>query len=185
MTSLHPSSTTLDAGTVQELRESVRGACFAPGDPGYDDARTIWNAMFDDRFPALVVQCAGVADVGRAVQFARRGGLEAAARGGGHSIPGFSSSDGGIVIDLGPMKGVRVDPRARRATAQAGLQWNELDHETQAFGLATTGGLVSTTGVAGFTLGGGIGHLVRSQGLSCDRLLGADLVTADGRVVRA
>ncbi|HEY6760900.1 MAG TPA: FAD-binding oxidoreductase [Baekduia sp.] len=185
MTSLHPSSTTLDAGTVQELRESVRGACFAPGDPGYDDARTIWNAMFDDRFPALVVQCAGVADVVRAVQFARSEGLEIAVRGGGHSIPGFSSSDGGIVIDLGPMKGVRVDPRARRATAQAGLQWNELDHETQAFGLATTGGLVSTTGVAGFTLGGGIGHLVRSQGLSCDRLLGADLVTADGRVVRA
>ncbi|WCB92574.1 6-hydroxy-D-nicotine oxidase [Baekduia alba] len=185
MTSLHPASTTLDAGTVQELREGLRGACFTPGDAGYDEARTVWNGMFDDDRPAIVVRCAGVADVIRAVQFARSEGLEIAVRGGGHSLPGFSSSDGGIVIDLGPMKGVRVDPRGRRATAQAGLQWNELDHETQAFGLATTGGLVSTTGVAGFTLGGGIGHLVRAHGLACDRLIGADVVTADGQVVRA
>src|SRR3954447_5332363 len=183
MTTLHP--TPLDSGTVQELRESLRGAAFAPGDPGYDEARTIWNGMFDDRHPALVVQCAGVADVTRAVQFARSEGLEIAVRGGGHSLPGFSSSDGGIVIDLGAMKGVRVDPRTRRVTAQGGLQWHELDHETQAFGLAATGGLVSTTGVAGFTLGGGIGHLVRAHGLACDRLIGADLVTADGRIVRA
>jgi FAD/FMN-containing dehydrogenase len=185
MTSLHPASTTLDSGTVQELRESLRGEALAPGDPGYDDARTVWNGMFDDRRPAVVVRCAGVADVTRAVQFARSEGLEIAVRAGGHSLPGFSSSDGGIVIDLGPMKGVRVDPRGRRVTAQAGLQWHELDHETQAFGLATTGGLVSTTGVSGFTLGGGIGHLVRALGLSCDRLIGADIVTADGRLVRA
>src|SRR3954471_3661836 len=183
MTTLHPTS--LDAGCLQELRESLRGPAFAPGDPGYDEARLVWNGMFDDRRPALVVQCAGVADVTRAVQFARSEGLEIAVRGGGHSLPGFSSSDGGIVIDLGPMKGVRVDPRTRRVAAEAGLQWHELDHETQAFGLATTGGLVSTTGVAGFTLGGGIGHLVRSQGLACDRLIGADVVTADGRMVRA
>src|SRR4051812_19068790 len=176
---------TLDAGTVQELRESLRGEAIAPGDPGYDEARTIWNGMFDDRRPALVVRCAGVADVSRAVRFARSEGLEIAVRGGGHSIPGFSTVDGGIVIDVGPMKGARVDPAARRVTAQAGLQWHELDHETQAFGLAATGGLVSTTGIAGFTLGGGIGHLVRAQGLACDHLLGADLVTADGRVVRA
>jgi FAD/FMN-containing dehydrogenase len=175
----------LDAGTVQELREGLRGEALAPGDTGYDAARTAWNGMFDDRRPALVVRCAGVADVIGAVQFARSEGLEIAVRGGGHSIPGFSTVDGGIVIDLGPMKGVRVDPSRRRATAQAGLQWHELDHETQAFGLASTGGLVSTTGVAGFTLGGGIGHLVRSQGLACDRLIGADVVTADGRLVRA
>ncbi|MDX6713750.1 MAG: hypothetical protein QOH30_308 [Baekduia sp.] len=175
----------LDAGTVQELREGLRGEALAPGDTGYDAARTAWNGMFDDRRPALVVRCAGVADVIGAVQFARSEGLEIAVRGGGHSIPGFSTVDGGIVIDLGPMKGVRVDPSRRRATAQAGLQWHELDHETQAFGLASTGGLVSTTGVAGFTLGGGIGHLVRSQGLACDRLVGADVVTADGRLVRA
>jgi FAD/FMN-containing dehydrogenase len=178
----HPS---LAAGAVQELRDAVRGEVLAPGDPGYDAARTIWNGMFDDRRPALVVRCAGVADVVRAVTLARSEGLEIAVRGGGHSIPGFSTLDGGIVIDVGPMKGVRVDPIARRVTAQAGLQWHELDHETQAFGLACTGGLVSTTGVAGFTLGGGIGHLVRSQGLACDRLVGADLVTADGRLVRA
>jgi FAD/FMN-containing dehydrogenase len=183
MTSLHPTS--LDSGTIQELRESLRGACFIDGDPGYDEARTIWNGMFDDRRPAVVVQCAGVADVLRAVAFARSEGLEIAVRGGGHSLPGFSSSDGGIVIDLGPMKGVRVDVARRRATAQGGLQWHELDHETQAFGLATTGGLVSTTGVSGFTLGGGIGHLVRAHGLACDRLIGADVVTADGRLVRA
>jgi FAD/FMN-containing dehydrogenase len=175
----------LDDGTVQELREGLRGTAFAPTDPGYDEARTGWNGMFDDRRPALVVQCAGTADVVRAVQFARSEGLEMAVRGGGHSIPGFSTVDGGIVIDLGPMKGARVDPVRQRVTAQGGLQWHELDHENQAFGLASTGGLVSTTGIAGFTLGGGIGHLVRSQGLACDRLIGADVVTADGRLVRA
>src|SRR4051812_25455628 len=176
---------TLDAGTVQELREGLRGQALAPGDAGYDEARTIWNGMFDDRRPALVVQCAGVADVSRAVRFAVSEGLEIAVRGGGHSLPGFSAVDGGIVIDLGPMKGVRVDPVRRTVTAQGGRQWHELDHEPRAFGLAATGGLVSTTGVAGFTLGGGIGHLVRSQGLACDRLIGADVVTADGRLVRA
>jgi FAD/FMN-containing dehydrogenase len=175
----------VDAGTLQELRETLRGTALAPGDAGYDEARTIWNGMFDDQRPALIVRCAGVADVVRAVQLARSEGLEIAVRGGGHSIPGFSTVDGGIVIDVGPMKGVRVDPNRRRVTAEAGLQWHELDHETQAFGLASTGGLISTTGVAGFTLGGGIGHLVRSQGLSCDRLIGADVVTPDGRLVRA
>jgi FAD/FMN-containing dehydrogenase len=181
----HAAATTLDPGVVQELREGLRGTAFAPGDPGYDDARTIWNGIFDEQRPALVVQCAGVADVMRAVQLARSEGLEIAVRGGGHSIPGFSTVDGGIVIDVGPMKGVRVDPVGRRVTAQAGLQWHELDHETQAFGLACTGGLISTTGVAGFTLGGGIGHLTRSQSLACDHLLGADVVTADGRLIRA
>src|SRR3954466_480630 len=157
MTTLDHPHAALSSGAVQELRESVRGAVFTPDDAGYDAARTAWNGMFDDRHPALVVQCAGVADVIRAVGFARSEGLEIAVRGGGHSLPGFSSSDGGIVIDLGPMKGARVDPVRRTVTAEAGLQWHELDHETQAFGLATTGGLVSTTGVAGFTLGGGLG----------------------------
>ncbi|HEY4095716.1 MAG TPA: FAD-binding oxidoreductase [Baekduia sp.] len=175
----------LDQGTLQELRDGLRGTAIVPGDAGYDEARLVWNGMFDEQRPAVVARCAGVADVIRAVQFARSEGLEIAVRGTGHSIPGFSASDGGIVIDLGPMKGARVDPARRRVTAQAGMQWHELDHETQAFGLASTGGLVSTTGIAGFTLGGGIGHLVRSQGLSCDRLIGADLVTADGRLVRA
>ncbi|HEU4975525.1 MAG TPA: FAD-binding oxidoreductase [Baekduia sp.] len=187
MSTVHPTSTTitLDAGAIQELRDSVRGDVLAPGDPGYDGARTIWNGMFDDRRPALVVRCAGVADVLRAVELARSEGLEVAVRGGGHSIPGFSTVDGGIVIDLGPMKGARVDPVNRRVVAQAGLQWHELDHETQAFGLASTGGLISTTGIAGFTLGGGIGHLVRNLGLACDRLIGADVVTGDGRLVHA
>lgn len=185
MSTVNPSSTTLDAGAVQELRDGVRGEVLAPGDAGYDAARVGWNGMFDDRRPALVVRCAGVADVLRAVDVARSEGLEIAVRGGGHSIPGFSTVDGGILIDLGPMKGARVDPGRRRVVAQGGLQWHELDHETQAFGLASTGGLISTTGIAGFTLGGGIGHLVRSQGLACDRLIGADVVTADGRLVHA
>jgi|tagenome__1003787_1003787.scaffolds.fasta_scaffold20867370_1 FAD/FMN-containing dehydrogenase len=185
MSTIDHQRTTLDAGTVQELREVLRGQAFAPGDAGYDGARTVWNGMFDGDRPALVVQCAGVADVTRAVQFACSEGLEIAVRGGGHSIPGFSSVDGGIVIDLGPMKGARVDPARRTVTAQGGMQWHELDHETQAFGLASTGGLVSTTGISGYTLGGGVGHLMRSQGLACDRLIGADVVTADGRMVRA
>src|SRR5438552_999297 len=121
----------------------------------------------------------------RAVEFARSEQLLVAVRGGAHSIPGFSTCDGGIVIDLSPMKGIRVDPAAGVATAQTGLKWAECDQEAQAFGRAVTGGLVSTTGIAGFTLGGGIGWLMRKHGLTCDNLLGADVVTADGRLVRA
>ena len=175
----------LASGEIAELREAIRGTVFAPGDPGYDDARTIWNGMFDDVHPALVVRCAGAADVIRAIEFARSEGLEMAVRGGSHSIPGFSTTDGGIVIDCSMMKGARVDPGTRRVVAQPGLLWQDLDAETQAFGLAATGGLVSTTGVSGFTLGGGIGWLVRKQGLACDHLVSADVVTADGRLVRA
>jgi len=170
--------------TVQELREQVRGQVLTPEDPGYDEARTLWNAMIDRR-PALILRAAGTADVMVGVQFARAEGLELAVRGGGHSLPGSSSTDGGIVLDLSAMKGIRVDPHARRATVQPGATWGDLDHETQAFGLATTGGLVSTTGVAGLTLGGGIGWLMRRHGLACDNLLAADVVTADGRIVRA
>jgi FAD/FMN-containing dehydrogenase len=176
---------TLAGGEIAELREGIRGTVLAPGDPGYDEARTLWNGMFDDVHPALVVRCAGTADVIRTIELARSEGLEIAVRGGGHSIPGFSTTEGGIVIDLSLMKGVRVDPATRRVVAEPGLLWQDLDAETQAFGLAATGGLVSSTGVSGFTLGGGIGWLVRKQGLACDHLVGADVVTADGRLVRA
>jgi FAD/FMN-containing dehydrogenase len=176
---------TLAGGEIAELREAIRGTVFAPGDEGYDDARKIWNAMFDDVEPALVVRCAGTADVMKAIELARSEGLEIAVRAGSHSIPGFSTTDGGIVIDLSMMKGARVDPGTRRVVAQPGLLWQDLDAETQAFGLAATGGLISTTGVSGFTLGGGIGWLVRKQGLACDHLVSADVVTADGQLVRA
>jgi FAD/FMN-containing dehydrogenase len=174
----------LGEGTVQELRESVRGDVIAPGDPTYDEARAVWNGLIDKR-PALVVRAVGVADVLAAVQFARSQGLELAVRGGGHSLPGFSTSDGGMVLDLGRMKSIRVDPVRQRAVVEAGATWREFDHEAQAFGLAVTGGLVSSTGVAGFTLGGGIGWLMRRYGLACDNLVGADVVTADGRYLRA
>jgi len=177
----HP---TLADGSVAELAESLRGELILPLDPGYDEARTIWNGVHDCR-PAMIVRCAGVADVIRAVEFARSEQLSVAVRGGGHSIPGFSTVDDGVVIDLGAMKGIQVDPQARTVRAEPGLTWAEFDHETQAFGLAVTGGLVSSTGIAGFTLGGGLGHLVRKYGLAADNLIGADVVTADGRLIHA
>jgi FAD/FMN-containing dehydrogenase len=176
--------TALAGGSIAELAEGVRGEVIKPGDPGYDEARAIWNGAHDKR-PALIVRCAGVADVMKAVEFARSEKLVVAVRGGAHSIPGFSSVDGGIVIDLSPMQGIQVDPAARTARAQGGVKWSAFDHETQAFGLATTGGLVSTTGIAGFTLGGGIGWLMRKHGLTADNLISADVVTADGRLVHA
>jgi hypothetical protein len=155
-----------------------------PGDDGYDAARTVWNAMIDRR-PALIAQCTCVADVVAAVRFARDHDLIVAVRGGGHSIAGFSTCDDGIVIDVSPMKAVRVDPDRRVATAEAGLTWGELDHQTQRFGLAVTGGLVSTTGIAGFTLGGGIGYMMRKHGLACDNVASFDIVTADAEVLHA
>src|SRR4051794_10506515 len=172
----------LGDATLTEFEESLSGAMIRPGDDAYDDARAIWNGAHDAR-PAVIVRCHGVADVVRSVEFARSENLVIAVRGGGHSIPGFSTCDGGIVIDLSPMKGVVVDQENRTVVAQAGCLWSELDHETQAFGLALTGGLIGTTGIAGFTLGGGIGWLMRSCGLTCDSLIGADVVTADGRYV--
>ena len=174
----------LAEGSIAELAEGVRGEVIRRGDPGYDEARAVWNGAID-RHPALIVRCAGVADVMRAVEFARSEKLVVAVRGGKHSIPGFSTVDGGIVIDLSPMQGIQVDPEARTVRAQGGVTWSALDHETQAFGLAVTGGLVSTTGIAGFTLGGGIGWLMRKHGLTADNLIGADVVTADGRLVHA
>src|SRR3954469_3445843 len=175
--------TALGDPSVQELAESLRGDVLRDGDAGYDDARTGWNAIFHDARPDLVVRCAGAADVIAAVRFARSAGLDIAVKGGGHSIPGFSTIDRGMLIDLGPMDGVRVDPTGRRVAVQGGCRWRDVDAETQEFGLAVTGGLVSDTGVAGYTLGGGIGHLMRKHGLAIDNLVGADLVTADGRFV--
>jgi FAD/FMN-containing dehydrogenase len=155
-----------------------------PDDPTYDEHRRIWNGSID-RFPALIARCAGVADVIAAVRFGRDTGLTVAVRSGGHSFPGQSVVDGGLVIDLGLMKGVRVDPEANTARAQAGVLLGELDRETQAFGLAVPAGIVTHTGLAGLTLGGGIGWLMRKYGLTVDQLLSVDLVTAEGEFVKA
>jgi FAD/FMN-containing dehydrogenase len=178
------SARALGEATVQDLREAVRGEVLRPGDPGYVEASRIWNGAHEGH-PALVVRCIGAADVIAAVGFARSNDLPIAVRGGGHSIAGFSTIDGGIVIDLSQMNEVRVDPIASRASIGGGAVWADVDHETQAHGLATTGGLVSSTGVAGFTLGGGIGWTMRKFGLACDNLVAADVVTADGRLVHA
>jgi FAD/FMN-containing dehydrogenase len=175
----------LGEATVQELRESIHGSVLRADDEGYAEACRIWNGAFDERRPAVIVGASGAADVIAAVGFARSNDLAIAVRGGGHSIAGFSSCDDGILIDLSAMRSVRVDPGARRAYVGPGAVWGDVDHETQAHGLATTGGLVSTTGVAGFTLGGGIGWLMRKHGLACDTLVGADVVTADGALVHA
>jgi FAD/FMN-containing dehydrogenase len=175
----------LGEATVQELRDALRGELLLSGDDGYTEAKQLWNGAHDDRMPAVVASCTGVADVIAALGFARANDLEVAVRGGGHSVAGLSTSDGGMLIDLSPMRNVRIDLEARRAYVGPGAVWGDVDHEAQQFGLATTGGLVSTTGVAGFTLGGGIGWLMRQYGLACDNLVGADVVTADGRFVHA
>jgi hypothetical protein len=174
----------LDRDALDELGASFRGELVRPADPSYDVHRRVWNGSIDRR-PALIARCTGVADVIAAVRFARETGLVAAVRGGGHSFPGHSVCDGGILIDLGPMRGIGVDPEVRTARAQGGVLWGELDRETQEFGLATTGGIVTHTGVAGLTLGGGIGWLHRKHGLTIDRLRSVDLVTADGQFVKA
>jgi FAD/FMN-containing dehydrogenase len=174
----------VDEAGLKEFETSFRGEVVRPGDPTYDVHRKVWNGSIDRR-PALILRCAGVADVIAAVRFARATDLPAAVRSGGHSFPGLSVADDAILVDLGLMKGIRVDPEARTARVQAGVLWGELDHETQAFGLATTGGIVTHTGVAGLTLGGGIGWLQRRLGLTIDQLLGVDLVTAEGELVRA
>jgi FAD/FMN-containing dehydrogenase len=167
--------------SLETFAQSVRGQLLRRGDDGFDAARTIWNGMID-RHPDLIVHCAGAADVIGAVNYARGRQLSLAVRGGGHSAAGSSVSDGGLMIDLSAMNGIRVDPARRIVRAEPGVTWAELDHETQAFGLATTGGVVSTTGIAGLTLGGGIGWLGRTHGLSCDNLVSVDIVTADGQL---
>ena len=158
---------------------TLAGTCFEAPIEGYDAARRVWNGNIDRR-PAVIARCRGVADVQRSLAFAVEHGLVVSVRGGGHSAPGYGTNDGGLVIDLSPMKGIRVDPKARTVTAQGGVLWRELDRETQAFGLATTGGTVSNTGIAGLTLGGGLGWLMGKHGLTIDNLRSADLITADG-----
>ena len=179
-----PTEIKLDQTALSELEGSFRGQLVRPEDPTYDEHRRIWNESID-RFPALLARCAGVADVIAAVRFASITGLVVAVRGGGHSFPGLSVCDGGVVIDLGLMKGIRVDPEARTGRAQAGVLLGELDRETQAFGLAVPAGIVTHTGLSGLTLGGGIGWVMRKYGLTIDQLLSVDLITADGEFVKA
>jgi FAD/FMN-containing dehydrogenase len=170
----------LEEAAVRDFAAGLRGPLLRPADSGYDEARIVWNGMIDRR-PALIARCAGVADVMAAVGFARTHSVRVSVKGGGHNITGNAVCEDGLMIDLSPMKGIRVDTQKRIAHAQAGLTWGEFNRETQAFGLATTGGVVSTTGIAGLTLGGGLGWLMGKHGLSCDNLLSVDIVTADGQ----
>jgi FAD/FMN-containing dehydrogenase len=167
---------------VAAFAASLRGAVVVPNDAGYDDARAVWNGMIDKR-PALIARCAGVADVMSCVSFAREHSLPVSVRGGGHNVSGNSVCESGLVIDLASMRGVRVDPLANTVRAEGGVTIGDLDRETQAFGLAVPMGVVTETGIAGLTLGGGFGWLRRKHGLSCDNLISADVVTADGRLV--
>lgn len=169
---------------IADLRLKVRGEVLEPGDPRFDPARTIWNAMID-RKPALIVRCAGVADVITSINFARDHGLVLSVRGGGHNIAGNAVCEGGLMIDLSPMRSVYVNPEMRRAYVEPGATLRDFDHEAQAFGLATPLGINSTTGVAGLTLGGGFGWLTRKYGLTIDNLSAADVITADGKRLRA
>jgi len=183
-TTLEGSRTNVNDADIASLRSNVRGELVVAGDARYDEARRVWNGNVDRR-PGLIVRCTGAADVQQAVNFARSLGLLVSIRGGGHSAPGYGTNEGGLVIDLSPMKGIRVDPDARTVSAQGGVLWRELDHETQAYGLATTGGTVSNTGITGLTLGGGLGWLMGKHGLTVDNLISADLVTADGEFRKA
>lgn len=183
-TGITPTTTTLDPARVEELRTSLGGRLIEPDQPGYTDAITLWNGMIDDR-PALVAQPTGVADVMHLVTFARRQGIEIAVKGGGHNVAGYATTNGGLMIDLERMRNVRVDPERRTARAGGGARWSDFDREAGAFGLATTGGVISTTGVAGLTLGGGVGWLIGKHGLASDNLVSVDLVTADGEHITA
>jgi FAD/FMN-containing dehydrogenase len=178
------SAQTLDDATLARLRSALRGGVVGPRDPGYDEARRVFNAMIDRR-PAAIARCSGPEDVQACVRFARERGMLVAVRGGGHSIAGKGVCDGGLVVDLSALKQVHVDPAARTAQAQPGLRLGELDQQTQAFGLATPLGIASDTGIAGLTLGGGLGWLNGRLGLTCDNLVAAEVVLADGRLVRA
>ena len=170
--------------TLAQLAPGFTGRLLQPTDAEYDDARRVHNGLVDKR-PAVIARCRGVADVSDAVKLARSLNLEVAVRGGGHNVAGLATIDGGLMIDLAPMKGIHVDPRTRLARAQGGVLWSEFNRETQVHGLATTGGVVGTTGIAGLTLGGGLGWLMPKYGLALDNLRSADLVMADGSVARA
>jgi FAD/FMN-containing dehydrogenase len=174
----------LDENAVAELETSFRGTVVRPTDPTYEVDRRVWNGSID-RSPALIARCAGVADVRKAIRFGGQTGLPVAVRSGGHSFPGLSVADDALLIDLSLMKGVRLDPEKRTARVQAGVLLGELDRETQEFGLAAPSGIVTHTGVAGLTLGGGIGWIQRKHGLSVDRLRAVDVVTADGELLQA
>ena len=176
--------TAFDDATLSDLSQRFRGELIRPGDARYDTARTIWNGAID-RHPSLVARCTSTADVRAAVRFARERDVLVAVRGGGHNVAGTAVCDGGLVIDLSSMKGLWVDPARRTARAQPGLLWGEFDRETQSFGLAATGGIISHTGIGGLTLGGGLGWLMRRHGLASDNLLSADVVTADGDFLHA
>ena len=169
---------------VTALSSTFTGQLLRPGDAGYDEARKVHNGLIDKR-PALIARCRGLADIADAVKMARDRKLEVAVRGGGHNVAGRATIDNGLMIDLSLMKGIHVDPKARTARAQGGLTWNEFNRETQLHGLATTGGVVSTTGIAGLTLGGGLGWLMGKHALALDSLLSVDLVLADGRILTA
>jgi FAD/FMN-containing dehydrogenase len=176
--------TRLSSDSIETLQGALRGQVLQPNDAGYEEARQIWNAMIERR-PALIVRCQGCADVRQAVVFARENELPIAVRGGGHNIAGSALCEGGLVIDLSPMKSVRVEPAERRAYVEPGATLGDFDHEAQAFGLATPLGINSTTGVAGLTLGGGFGWLSRRFGMSVDNLRAVDIVTADGNLLHA
>jgi FAD/FMN-containing dehydrogenase len=184
MTHEQPLASSLNDATVRDLASKLRGELIRPGDAAYESARKVYNGMIDRR-PALIARCVDVADVISAVSFAREHGLTLAVRGGGHSGPGLGVCDGGLVIDLSRMKGIRVDPAARTVRVEGGCTWGDVDHATHPFGLATPSGFISSTGVGGLTLGGGIGYLARKYGLTIDNLLGVDVVLADGRLVTA
>jgi FAD/FMN-containing dehydrogenase len=174
----------LEQNAIDDFATRLHGELLTPEAPDYDQARRLWNGMIDRR-PALIARCSGVADIIEAVNFARNHDLQVAVRGGAHNVAGLATCDDGLMIDLSALKGIRVDPMAQTASTQPGVLWGELDRETQIFGLATPGGFVSTTGIAGLTLGGGFGWLSRRYGLTVDNLLSIDLVTADGRFLTA
>jgi len=166
---------------MDDFLGAIEGKVIRPEDAEYESARRVYNADIDRR-PLAIIQCAGAADVVHAVNYARENKLPIAVRGGGHSAPGFGTCDGGLVIDLSRIRGVRVDPEHRTAMVEGGCTWGDVDRATHAFGLATPGGLISTTGVGGLTTGGGFGYLSRRYGLACDNLISADIVTADGKI---
>ena len=173
---------TIDGEVLEAFAGSVSGSVLLPDDDGYEEARRIHNGLID-RQPAVIVRCAGATDVAEAVKLARSSGLEISVRGGGHNVAGRAVAEGGLMIDLSPMRGIHVDPAARTARAQGGVLWAELNREAHAHGLAVTGGAISSTGIAGYTLGGGLGWLMAKHGLGCDNLLGVELVTADGEIL--